>query len=353
MTQRAGQRRAPEGRHRSPWGRSGRIMPIRWGRIVAVVAVFVVAIGGLVLVRWGTRGASEPAGHDGRIAAPMSVTASPDPATAPGADPATAPRGEPTPLAAGQAGVAAAEGLPAPVPTGPAPQVDRGLASSGSARPPGTVTGPAGPALRLSRSAVDFGDSITSDAVELRNQGRAPVQFAVGPVPGWLEVTPGGGRLDAGTSATLAIMIDRAAAPVGVVRADVRVSAVNGTGGGTVRVRASVSGPPKVVSVIATPKIVRLGSCPASAGPTVSNVQVVAEDSTGIRSVGVVARMPDGRSAAKQLALDGATGNRSTWSGVIGPAGVAGRVSFTVTVTDFDGLKAEAQDSLVVEGCSG
>jgi hypothetical protein len=200
---------------------------------------------------------------------------------------------------------------------------------------------------------VDFGESITSDAVELVSQGGVPVRFAVGPTPRWLDVTPVGGELGAGEKAALVIRIDRAAAPVGVVQRDVRVSAVNGAGGGTIRVRASVSGPPKIISVVAAPEVVHPGGCPPETGPAVSNVRVVAEDATGIRSVGLVARMPDGRTTATSLLLDDATGIRSTWSAAIGPAGSAGRVPFTVTVTDFDGLKAETQHSLVVEVCPG
>jgi hypothetical protein len=347
MTQRAGQRHAHEGRHRSPWGRSGRILPIRWGRIVAISTGFVIAVGGLVVIGWGARGATAPAlGRDGRVVAPMSVTASPDQAPHPGngSSPGVAP-GE----------VAAASGSPLAGDPGAFSGAfgSGGLADSGTTRSTGTGTAHGGPVLRLSRSVVDFGESITSDAVDLVSQGGAPVRFAVGPTPRWLGVTPERGQLDPDTETKLVIKINRAAAPVGVVQTDVRVSAVNGAGGGTIRVRASVSGPPKIISVVATPAVVRPSSCPAGTGSTVSNVRVVAEDPDGVRSVDVVARMPDGRTAATSLRLDDATGIRSTWSGGVGPAGSAGQVPFTVTVTDLFGLKVEAQNSLVVENCPG
>ena len=78
---------------------------------------------------------------------------------------------------------------------------------------------------------------------------------------------------------------------------------------------------------------------------------MTAQDSTGVFSVEVVARLPDGRTTTVPLALGDATGDRSTWSGAVGPARTPGASSFTVRAVDLDGLRTESTGSLTVDPC--
>src|SRR6185369_978826 len=59
----------PAGRHRSPWGRPGRILPIRWGRVVvgalATAGVITAIIGFALVSRGGSGGRGTAAGGSG------------------------------------------------------------------------------------------------------------------------------------------------------------------------------------------------------------------------------------------------------------------------------------------------
>ncbi|WP_462187966.1 hypothetical protein [Frankia sp. CcWB2] len=91
---------------------------------------------------------------------------------------------------------------------------------------------------------------------------------------------------------------------------------------------------------------------PAAVSPAaVSTVTVSVVDATGIFAVELVVSLPDGGRASVSLVLDRATGNRSTWSGPVGPARVAGAITYTATVTDLDGRRSRAPGSLTVLPC--
>jgi hypothetical protein len=315
------------------------------------VAVAFFAVASLLLVRWVARGSSEqPQAREGHAVVPMPITSASGRATSAGVD-----------LAAQATGLPAAPGAPGAPGSGTA-----GLASAGAAGPGAVPAAPdaarpspgSGPALRLSKSAVDLGEAASSGAVQVISEGSEPVRFAVGPTPSWLDVSPDGARLDVGETASLVVKLDRRAAPAGVLGVDVGVSAVNGTGGGTIRVTASVSGPPKIVSVVAEPNVVYSGGCAPSAGPdrpkrpTRSTVRVTTEDTTGVFSVAVVARLPDGRTTTTPLDLKDGRGTQNVWSGPVGPSASAGTLTFTVTATDFDRLRTEQTGSIKVERCA-
>ncbi len=121
--------------------------------------------------------------------------------------------------------------------------------------------------------------------------------------------------------------------------------------GGTLRVTAVISGPPAVDSLAVTPAVVYTTGCPAAAGPTVSTVSVRATDSTGVFRVDLVAHLPDGRTTTSALNLGEAAEDWSVWSGPVGPSAVPGSLSFTVTVTDLDGLRAQSTGSLEISSC--
>jgi hypothetical protein len=205
--------------------------------------------------------------------------------------------------------------------------------------------------LSLSTGQLNLGTVETSASFDVESVGTSAVEFAVGPLPSWLSVTPAGGRVAAGSRTRLTATLDRSAAPAGPVDVGVAVSAVDGSGGGTVRVTAQVGGPPQIVAVAASPSVVYPEGCASAAGSTQSVVTVTAQDSTGVFTVEVVARLPDGRTTTVPLTLGEASGERSTWSGGVGPARTSGALTFTAVATDIDGLRTESPGSLTVDPC--
>ncbi|ORT54346.1 hypothetical protein KBI5_04830 [Frankia sp. KB5] len=352
------------GRHRSPWGRSGRILPIRWGRIIAVVAVLVVIVAGLVVVRGRMAGDHRAGSSGGRPGAPVAAPA-PTPGDEDGpadvtAAPVTARPG------AGPALSTASAASPSTGIGSVSPRVAPTAARPRTGPPPGSpavpvAARPAGPALSLSSTRVDLGDVDSVWRLDLRGEGTAPVDVVIGASPSWLTVVPGRSRIDPGAVVPLVITLDRAAAPSGPIDVTVPVRPRKGDGGGDVRVTARVDGSPQVVSMVAAPTTLYPSGCapaarvtasPVTASPvTVSTVTVSVVDATGIFAAELVVNLPDGGRASVSLVLDRATGNRSTWSGPVGPARVAGAITYTATVTDLDGRRSRAPGSLTVLPC--
>lgn len=66
------------GRHRSPWGKPGRILPVRWGRVIAAVAAFALIVVSLALILGRLAG-------DGRAAGPTNRSGGPTAPFAPAA----------------------------------------------------------------------------------------------------------------------------------------------------------------------------------------------------------------------------------------------------------------------------
>lgn len=345
MTQFLDGERRPAGRHRSGWEdeRPEPILPRRRGRVIAfVVAVLVTAATAFLLRTW-LRPTEEPAPPNGD-SAPLTITSEAESTSGSEASSASA---SPAPDAS--------ESGPenSLVTTPPAPSVSPPPAGVVSSRPqvvpPSDL--PAGPALSLSTTGLDFGLVETTASFEVASVGTSEVRFAVGPVPSWLSVTPDGGRVAAGQRERVVVTIDRTQAPAGPVDVGVGVSAVAGNGGGTVRVTAQVGGPPQIVTAAASPSAIFPDRCGSVQRPTQSVVSVTARDSTGIFAVEVTARLPDGRTTTVPLALGTAAGDSSTWSGNVGPATTSGALTFTAVVTDLDGLRSESANSLTVEPC--
>ncbi|WP_239377697.1 hypothetical protein [Frankia sp. Cj5] len=334
------------GRHRSPWGRSGRILPVRWGRIVAAATALLIVVGMGAWLRFRPVGAQAVSPHE---PAAVAVTGAPG-AVAGGV---TTP---PTPVDTGRgSGNEAAVGG-APSPTGRATMPLPMVAADGSARiisPTATAASVAG--LVFAPGTVGFGSVNSSATVELRNIGTTAVDYRFAAAPAWLTIAPSAGAVVAGGRATIVFSLDRAAAPVGTVDISVAVAARGGGAAadsrGAIRVTAAVSGPPAIDSVAAVPSIVYPLGCASASSPARSTVSVRATDSTGVFGVRLVARLPDGRTTATSLDLDSATGQQSAWSGPVGPSTTAGPLSFTVTVTNLNGLHADSTGSLDVREC--
>ncbi|WP_131786536.1 hypothetical protein [Protofrankia symbiont of Coriaria ruscifolia] len=346
----------PEGgRHRSPWRRSGRILPIRWGRIIALTVALSVAAGLGVWLRFRSVGSTGPQPN-------AAVTAVAGRAPQGGAGSDHRPTPTPTPASGAQpsAGVGAAAGAPGVagvVVSPPQPPQSRSAVAAGETvrTSPSDTAVMAGTDLALSTGDVNLGTVNSSATMELRDTGRLPVDFRFAATPSWLSVAPASGTIAAGGRRTVTFTLDRSAAPVGVVDTSVAVVAVATLGGarqaGAVRVTAVVSGPPAIDSLTATPAVVYTTGCPSASGPTVSVVSVKATDSTGVFGAELVARLPDGRTTTSSLNLGEASGQQSVWSGPVGPSGIPGPMSFTVTVTDIDGLRAQSTGSLEVRSC--
>ncbi len=341
----------PEGgRHRSPWGRPGRILPIRWGRIVALTMALTIAAGLGVWLRFRSVGSAGP--HPN---AAVTAVAGRQPQGGAGSDHRTTPASGARPSAgagaAGASGIAGAAG--SPISQSQSPQARSAVAASEAARtsPSGTAM-PVVTDLALSTGDLDFGTVNSSATMELRNTGRLPVDFRFAATPSWLSVAPASGMIAAGDHRTVTFTLDRSAAPVGVVDTSVAVATLGGARqAGTVRATAVVSGPPAISSLTAAPAVVYTTGCPSASGPTVSVVSVKATDSTGVFGAELVARLPDGRTTTTTLNLDDASGQQSVWSGPVGPSAIPGSLSFTVTVTDIDGLRAQSTGSLEVRSC--
>ncbi|MCK9875412.1 hypothetical protein MXD59_06405 [Frankia sp. Ag45/Mut15] len=379
------------GRHRSPWGRSGRILPIRWGRIGAAVLALVVVLAGLVLVRLRL----DESGHQGRTGAPgerraMTGTAAPDVLTA-------AP-GSPRPHSSAAAGSAAPGVATASPPDGQPGSAD-GVAGTAVGPPAGrpSATGgpptarPVGAVLGLSATRVDLGTVDSTWRLDLRGEGTAPVDVVVGRTPSWLAVVADTPRVNPGASVPLVISLNRSAAPVGTLDVSVPVSAANGTGGADLRITARVDGSPRVESATATPNRITRAGCPApaaagAAAPVTSaaagtggsaatpdptgatgagagadtaaapvstdttTVTVTAVDETGVRSARLTGTFPDGRTLDQPLTLGPATGDRTTWTARL-VAQSTGTIAYTAVVTSITGRTAQASGTVAVLPC--
>nr|MDT0667192.1 hypothetical protein [Micromonospora sp. DSM 115978] len=125
----------------------------------------------------------------------------------------------------------------------------------------------------MSATQVNLGSVETAGSFEVVSVGTSDVEYAVGPVPSWLSVTPDGGELEAGARAGLVVTLDRTEAPAGPVDVGIGISAVDGSGGGTVRVTAQVGGPPQIVSAVAVPSVIVPEGCAAGVEATQSVVR--------------------------------------------------------------------------------
>ncbi|WP_261570606.1 hypothetical protein [Frankia gtarii] len=254
-----------------------------------------------------------------------------------------------TPAAGIAASTAPASALASPS-AAPSGARSRAAGQSGAAAVP-VAPRPTGSVLTVSATTVDLGPVDSVWRLDLRGEGTAPVDVAVGVSPAWLAVVPDRPRVNPGADVPLVITLDRSVAPPGRVDVTVPVSARNGVGGADVRITASVDGPPRILSVVAAPDRVSRAGCPSAAGVAQATVTVTALDETGIFAVELTAVLPGGRTTTESLSLGQATGNRSTWTGQLASAQDPGTINYTATVTDLEGRRAQSPGSLVVLPC--
>jgi hypothetical protein len=338
----------PSGRHRSPWGRSGRILPIRWGRIVVsglVALGVVVGIIGFALVSRGGNGARTDAtgasatGRQPGASNPVSVVAPSPAGSAPGAVGGVASGiASPAPGDQGLLPPQLSSAPPAPTsPPSPAVKVSQ----------PGPR--PAGPVLTLGRTSVDLGTVDSTDSVDLTATGTAAVDLRVGGgLPSWLTAVARTTHLEAGFRTELVITLDRSAAPVGEVNVPISVTPATGSGGGTIRVTGEVTAGPKILSL--TPPSLRPQACATDQAPATGQLTVQVQDPIGMAGGTVSATTPDGATTTITLQLSTSTDDRSAWTALLGPS-TAGTLSYTVTVKDLNNRSASQQGSLTVAAC--
>jgi hypothetical protein len=333
------------GRHRSTWGRSRRILPIRWGRVAAGGLAVVAAGAGIVGVTLvvGRAGGS---GHAVAAGVKPEDTSRPAPSGPAGAPAAglgpTSASASPTP--GSRLLIPSLVPVP-PQPTGAAPSVLR----------VNTTPGPTGPVLTVSRTRVDLGSVDSTDTVALTDVGTQALTIRVGSLPSWLSAVPRVTSLDPGYQTQLVITLDRAAAPVGAVDVQIPVAPAAGSGGGTIEVTGVVAAGPRILSV--TPPALRAQGCAASAAPAASPaptsgaLAVQVQDAVGMAGGTVAVTNPDGTTAVVPLRLGTTTADQSSWTAELGPAG-AGTLAYTVTVKDLANRTASRQGSLTVASCS-
>jgi hypothetical protein len=332
------------GRHRSPWGRSRRILPVRWGRVAAgglAVVAAGVGIVGVTLVAGRAGGSGHAAAgvkpEDTSRAAPGGPAGAPGVGLGP-----TSGSASPTP--------GSRDLIPSLVPVPPQP-----TGASPSVLRVNTTPGPSGPVLAVSRTRVDLGSVDSTDTVDLTDVGTQALTIRLGSLPSWLTAVPRATSLDPGYQTQLVITLDRASAPVGAVDVQVPVAPAVGSGGGTIEVTGVVAAGPRILSV--TQPALRDRACAASAAPAASPaptsgaLAVQVQDAVGMAGGTVAVTKPDGTTAVVPLRLGTTTDDQSSWTAELGPAG-AGTLVYTVTVKDLANRTASQQGSLTVAGCS-
>ncbi|OHV57272.1 hypothetical protein [Pseudofrankia sp. BMG5.36] len=339
---------APAGRHRSPWGRSGRILPIRWGRIAAGSVVALAVVG--VLIGYALLSGSGP-----KMAGTSSGGSAP--ASRPTDDTNRVTVAGPSPTGAG-AGPNSVSASPAPgtvlglLPTGP-PVPPPPTASRPASTLVATPAGPrsTGPVLTLGRTSVSLGQVDSTDTVDLTNTGTEAFTIRTGGAPSYLDATPRATRLDPGYRTQLVISLDRSAAPVGQLDIPITVAPVSGTGGGTIHVTAVVTAGPRILSA-AAPSSLRAQACVTDQAPATGTLTVEVQDPVGMSGGTVATTAPNGATATVALQLGSTTDDRSTWTAQLGPSATAGTLAYTVTVKDLNNRVATKQGSLTVAECS-
>ena len=194
-----------------------------------------------------------------------------------------------------------------------------------AAPPPATIApttpAPAPGNLVVSTGLVDFGTALTSVSVALTNNGGQPLNWSISGAIAPFGVSSTAGTLGPGTSSSVDIVVDRAAAPEGTLSADALVVS-SATGGTNLTLRAVVDRSPRVSIIQGAPD----PTCPPIATPTI--IARVDDNST----VSVVLSW-SGPGAAGSNSMSG-SGN---WSGPLAVDYVDGVWSYVVTATDSAG----------------
>jgi hypothetical protein len=277
--------------------------------LVATAAAVVLAILGLALL-WP----SEPA-LDEEVAV---ATATPSTTTGAGPPPAPDPTAAEITTTTTPEPATTTTTVPAPVTTVATP-----VASTG-------------PLLRLPATSLAFGATSTAEALEIANDGDAPLSWTAGASPDIFSVTPATGRVAPGATVRATVRLNRPAAAEGRVEGVVRVDSDGGRR--DVRLTASVTHAPVVANVIIDNP--RLARSPCSVDPTSAAVSATVTDETGVAAV--VLRWRDATGAAGSRAL--VASRDGTYSGRLGPFTAPGTVTWWIEATDQLGATGRSSD---------
>ena len=180
---------------------------------------------------------------------------------------------------------------------------------------------PAG-TLTVSTQLIDLGTDGTSAPVRLTNTGDESLSYRVTTSTPWLAVSPAGGSIAGGSSSTVVVTAQRSEVPEGKAAGAVAIAWEGGSAPVTVRLTQQKS------PTVGRPS---LGASTCGSGGRVVKVSAPASDDSGLDSVILRWAGPSGPGRATM------SPSGSTWSGVMGPFPVGGKVTLSVTAIDKQG----------------
>jgi hypothetical protein len=186
--------------------------------------------------------------------------------------------------------------------------------------------------LTLPRS-VEFGSAASSGTVTISNNSTAPVTWAASPGAGWMGVSPRGGSIDPGGTASFFVTVNRSMLAEGGFSAPVRLETT--LGDAAIAVHGTVERSPRLRQVGADQVELRVQGCPA---PTVANAFVTVEDESGVGSVVLVWSKDGGGEQRKGMT----SGGGGRYGASLGPFPGTGSVTFRIEATDTRGNTARS-----------
>jgi len=213
-------------------------------------------------------------------------------------------------------------------------------------------TTPASGHLQLDTTNVDLGTSSTSAQVLLSDSGPGAVAWKVSSTPTWLSATPAQGTLQAKGSVSVALVIDRTAAPAGTFSVQVAFIA---TGSGNIGAVLTLTGSQVPATTTSSTTTTSL------AGPQISGVGGTQLPSCQVRVSATITDVVPVSSALLSYTLPNGTHGSAgmsrsgpQWSAVIiEPSGTsAGSLTFAITATDSAAAsQTSATASVAVTAC--
>jgi hypothetical protein len=176
--------------------------------------------------------------------------------------------------------------------------------------------------LTVSTKLIDLGSDGSSAPVQLANTGDTSVAYRVTTSTPWLTVSPAGGTVAGGGSATTVVSAKRSTLPEGRAAGAVAVSWDGGSARITVRLTQEKH------PTVGRPS---LGASTCGTGGRTVKVSATASDASGLDSVVMKWIGPSDSGSATM------SGSGSSWSGAMGPFPVGGKVTMSVTATDKRG----------------
>jgi len=150
---------------------------------------------------------------------------------------------------------------------------------------PGTTTVPRGHVIVGSKT-LDLGVAATTGSVQIGNDGSAPADFTITPSGTGLTVIPAVGTLNAGASQTLAVNLDRTAAPPGPFTGSIAITSP--TGNATVLVTGTIDPGPAINGELATPPFVSSSTCRAHTTSTTPTRATITASVTSTEALKIV-----------------------------------------------------------------